>query len=102
MALLKRLSDPIHCFTLTKPEWLYLYNQIPEGTQYRVMEDEDYWYYNLPPTMMGSIIELWTSEEPPPKRKRFSRRKFQVAVKKQSFGFARALEENEEPSDSEV
>lgn len=72
-----------------------MFNLMPDGTQFRMMEDDDYWYYNLPPTMLGAIYDLMPQETEKPKRKFFSRRrKVQVAVKKQSFGFSRALDED--------
>lgn len=71
-----------------------VWNLIPDGTKVHINEDDDYWYYNLPPTMLGAIYDLVPPETEKPKRKLFSRRKVQVAVKKQSFGFARALDED--------
>ena len=78
---------------MSKGAWQIVFEQIPEGTKMRVNEDDDYWYYNLPPTMLGAIYDLMPPETEKPKRRFFNRRKVQVAVKKEAFGFIRELDE---------
>lgn len=92
--MLSRLTNPKVCITLSKREWAELFNAMPEGTKFQMNEDEDWDYFTLPYTMVGSVVDLLPTEEQP-KRHRFSRRKVQVAVKKRRFGFAQALDKDE-------
>lgn len=57
-------------------------------------EEEDYWYYNFAPSMMGSIMDLMPGEEP---RRRFFGKE-PVTEQKPTFGFGRVLDEPEEQS----
>lgn len=57
-------------------------------------EEEDYWYYNYAPTMMGAIMDLYAPEEEEPKR-RFWHKKIQEEPEpvKPTFGFGRVLDD---------